>query len=106
MLVCRNLLMARQRGRGPSEIRSSGRWQIAMSASGRLEMAQYLACVVLLPGLVGVLRRVLLVEADEQVHQLAADGPTTQQARKFRQVDQPLRIPGSPVIVRPVDDPE
>jgi hypothetical protein len=48
----------------------------------------------------------LLVEADEQVDQLAAHGPGAEQARQLREVDEPLRIPRCPVIVGPVDDPE
>jgi hypothetical protein len=32
--------------------------------------------------------------------------PGAQQGRQLRQVDKPLRVPGGPVIVGPVDDPE
>jgi hypothetical protein len=69
-------------------------------------VAQDLACVVGLPRLTGSLGRVLLVQADEQVDQLAAHRPGAQQVRQLGQVDEPLRIPGSPVIVGSVDDPE
>src|SRR5260370_6699390 len=69
-------------------------------------MAQDLAGVVAFPGFAGGLGRVLLVEAHEQIDQLAAYGPGTHQIRKFRQIDEPLRVPGGPVVVGPVDDPE
>ena len=62
-------------------------------------MLQELAGVVPLPGFAGTLGRVLLVEADEQVDQLAADPPGAQQVRQLRQVNQPLRVPGGPVVV-------
>jgi hypothetical protein len=77
-----------------------------VSAVGRLEMAHDLAGVVQLPGFAWILGPVLLVEADEQVDQLAANGPAAQQVRQLRQLDQPLRIPRGPVIIGPVDDPE
>src|SRR6266478_7224010 len=69
-------------------------------------MAQDLPRVVSFPGFAGSLGGELLVEADEQVNQLAAHGPGAEQVRQLRQVDKPLRIPRSPVIVGPVDDPE
>ena len=69
-------------------------------------MPQNLACVVHLPGFAGRLGRELPVEADEQVDQLTANGLGAQQLRQFRQVDEPLRLPGSPVIVGSVDDTE
>src|SRR6516162_310115 len=71
-----------------------------------LEMAQDLACVVRLPRFAGSLGRVLLVEADEQVDQLAAYRPGAQRVRQLGQVDEPLCVPGGPVIVISVDDPE
>ena len=52
-------------------------------------MAQDLACVVDLPRFAGSLGRVLLVQADEQVDQLAADRPGAQQVRQLRQLDEP-----------------
>jgi hypothetical protein len=48
----------------------------------------------------------LLVQAGEQVDQLAAHGPGAGQVRRLRQVDEPLRIPRWPVIVGPAGDPE
>src|SRR6516162_7015132 len=69
-------------------------------------MAQDLACVVGLPGFAWSLGRELLVEADEQVDQFASHGPGTQQVWQLRQVDEPLRVPGSPVVVGSIDDPE
>ena len=68
-------------------------------------MAQDLACVVRLPRFAGSLGRVLLVQADEQVDQLAAHRPGAQQVRQLGQVDEPLRVPRGPVIVGSVDDP-
>src|SRR5580658_2530210 len=68
------------------------------------EVAEDLARVVALPGLAGILGRVLLVEGDEQVDQLAADGLDAQQVGQLGQVDQPLRVPGGPVVVGSVDD--
>ena len=69
-------------------------------------MAQDLARVADLPGFAGTLGRELLVQADEQIDQLAADRPDAGQVRQLRQVDESLRIPRSPVIVGPVGDPE
>jgi hypothetical protein len=54
-------------------------------------MTLNLAGVIELPGFAGTLGRVLLVEADEQVDQLAADRPGAQQARQLGQLNQPLR---------------
>lgn len=64
------------------------------------------ARVIHLPGFGGILGSVLLVQADEQVDQLAANGPRAQQGGQLRQVNQPLRVPRCPVVVGPVDDPE
>ena len=66
----------------------------------------YLPCVVGLPGFAGSLGREPLVQADEQVEQLAVHRPDAEQVRQFREIDELLRIPGRPVIVSPVDDPE
>jgi hypothetical protein len=68
-------------------------------------MAQDLACVVGLPRFAGSHGRVLLVQADEQVDQLAAHWPGAQQVRQLGKVDEPLRVSGGPVIVGSVDDP-
>src|SRR5580704_6208499 len=68
-------------------------------------MTQDLACIVGLPRFAGSLGRVLLVQADEQVDQLAAHRPGAQQVRQLGQVDEPRRVPGGPVIVGSVDDP-
>jgi hypothetical protein len=57
------------------------------------------------PRFAGSLGRVLLVQADEQGDQLAAHRPGAQQVRQLGQVDEPLRVPGGPVIVGSVDDP-
>jgi len=65
-----------------------------------------LPCVVGLLGLAGSFGRKLLVQADEQVDQLAAHGPDAQQGPQLREVDELLRIPARPVIVGPVDNPE
>jgi len=65
-----------------------------------------LPCAVGLPGFAGSLGREPLVQADEQVDQLAAHRPDAEQVRQFREIDELLRIPGRPVIVGPVDDPE
>ena len=69
-------------------------------------MAQDLACVVGLPRFAGSLGRVLLVQADEQVDQLAAHRPGAQHVRQPGQVNEPLRVPGGPVITGSIDDPE
>src|SRR5580658_7697393 len=70
------------------------------------EVAEDLARVVALPGLAGMLGRVLLVEGDEQVDQLAADGLDAEQVGQLGQLDEPLRVPGRPVVVGSVDDAE
>jgi pimeloyl-ACP methyl ester carboxylesterase len=62
-----------------ARLRALRRWR-----AGRLEMIQDLASVVALPGFTGIVGRVLLVEADEQVDQFTADGLHAQQVRQLR----------------------
>src|SRR6266849_7811655 len=76
------------------------------AASWRVEVAEDPLGVIVLPGLAGLVGGVLLVEADEQVGQLAADGLDTEQRGQFGEVDQPVRIPAGPVVVGAVDNPE
>src|SRR5881275_2503240 len=97
-LIC--VMFPRRSGHRDADLR------LAVSLGGWPEVAGDPACVVQLPGFGRVLGRVLPVQADQQVDQLAADRPGAQQVRQLRQVDEPLRVPGRPVIVRPVDDPE
>ena len=47
---------------------------------------------------------ILSVEADEHVGQLAADGLATKQFAKLREVDEPVRVPGGPIVVGAVRD--
>src|SRR5262249_54735252 len=49
---------------------------------------------------------VVLVEADEQIGQLAADGLGAQQRGQLGEVDKPVGVPAGPVIVGAVDNPE
>src|SRR6185437_2732653 len=79
---------------------------VPFSAAWWPEVEQDLARVVGLPGFGRSLGRELLVEADEQVDQVASHRAGAQQVRQLRQVDEPLRVPGSPVVVCSVDDPE
>ena len=79
---------------------------VSASATRWPEMAQNLARVVGFPGFAGSLGCVLLVEADEQIDQLAAYGPGPEHIRQFGQIDEPLGVPGGPVVVGPLDDPE
>src|SRR4029453_13690861 len=76
----------------------------ASSAAG--EVVQQRTGVVVLPALVGAVLGVLLVQAPQQVGQLAADDRPPEQPRQLGQGDQPLRIPGCPVIVGSVGDAE
>src|ERR1700748_2656805 len=57
----------------------------AVSPAWWPEMAQNLPCVVGLPRFPGSLGRVLLVQADQQVNQLAAHRPGAQQVPQLRQ---------------------
>src|SRR5215831_14071095 len=76
------------------------------SASRRAEVTENPLGVVGLPGLARLAGRVLLVEADEQVGQLAANGLHAEQRGQLGEVDEPVRIPAGPVVVGAVDDPE
>src|SRR5260370_4795883 len=76
------------------------------SASGPTEIAQDLLGVVGLPGLGRPGGRVFLVQADEQVDQLTADGLDSQQRGQLGEADQPVRIPAGPILVSPIHDPE
>jgi hypothetical protein len=49
--------------------------------------------------------RVLLVQAHEQVDQFAADGGDAEQGRQLGEFDEPLGVPGRPVVIGPFDDP-
>jgi hypothetical protein len=62
--------------------------------------------VVGFPGLAGLAGGVVLVEADKQVGQLAADGLGAQQRGQLRQVDKPVGVLAGPVLVRAVGNPE
>ena len=62
--------------------------------------------VVRRPGRVRAARRELLVEPDEQPHELAADGPRAEDLRQLGVLDQPVRVPRRPVGVIAVDDAE
>jgi len=73
---------------------------MSVRMSGR-EVFTDSAGVVLLPRLGQAPVGVLLVQQDEQVHQLAADRFRGQQLRQFRQLNQPVGIPGRPVRVLP-----
>lgn len=48
--------------------------------------------------------RVLLVERDEQPHQLASHGSSSENQGKLRQVTQPLRVPRSPIWIVAIDN--
>src|SRR5258708_12966170 len=76
------------------------------SASGPTEIAEDLLGVVGLPGLGRPGGRVFLVQADEQVDQLTADGLDSQQRGQLGEADQPVRIPAGPILVSPIHDPE
>jgi hypothetical protein len=69
-------------------------------------MAQDLPCAAGLARFAASLGRVLLVQADEQVDQLAAHRPGAQYVRQPGQANEPLRVPGGPVITGSIDDPE
>src|SRR5215831_9878263 len=76
------------------------------SASRPAEVTENPLGIVGLPGLARPVGCVLLVEADEQVGQLAANGSHAEKRRQFGEVDEPVRIPAGPVVVGAVDDPE
>jgi len=72
----------------------------------RAEVAEDPLRVVRLPGLTWLASGVVVVEADEQVNQLAADRLDPEQRGQLGQVDQPVRIPAGPVVIGAVDYPE
>jgi hypothetical protein len=83
----------------PGEVRQA-------SDSAGAEVADQLLGVVVLPTLVRAALGVLLVRPHQQPGQLAADHLAAEQLRQLRQGDQPLGIPGRPVVIGPVADPE
>src|ERR1700733_5776210 len=58
------------------------------------------------PGLVVVSRRIVLIQSNKQVDQLASDGLGTEQGRQFREINQPVRVPAGPIVISPIHDPE
>src|SRR5216683_5641089 len=82
-----------------------GPWA-APSASGVAELVEDPSGVVGLPGFAWAGGGVFLVEADEQISQLAADKLGVQQRGQFGEVDKPVGVPGGPVVVGTINDPE
>jgi hypothetical protein len=78
----------------------------ASSAFGRTEVIKDALGVVRFPGFAGLAGGVVLVEADEQIGQLTADGLRAQQRGQLGKVDQPVGVPAGPVVVGAVDNPE
>src|SRR5207237_8691221 len=66
---------------------------------------QQLPRVDVFPPLARLRQRVLLVELDEGVDELAPDGPLAEEVRQLRVVEQPVGVPRRPVGIVPVDDP-
>lgn len=62
-------------------------------------MPNELAGVVPVPGLVTLRRVELVIELDEHIDELAANGRVLKEIGQFSQPDQPIRIPGRPVRV-------
>jgi hypothetical protein len=62
--------------------------------------------VVRFPGLGGLAGGGVLVQADQQIGQMATDELGAQQRGQLGQVDQPVRITAGPIAVGAVDDPE
>src|SRR5262245_27296804 len=91
---------------GASTSRVTGRGWIRGSASLWAEVAENPPRVIPFPGLVRLGGGVLLVKADEQVGQLAADRLDAEHRGQLRQVDQPVRIPAGPIIIGAIDNPE
>src|SRR5215469_3310112 len=62
--------------------------------------------IVGLPRLAGRVGCVVLVEADEQIGQLTADGLGAKQRGQLGQGDKPLCVPAGPVVVGAIENPE
>src|SRR5207302_1938477 len=74
------------------------------SGFGRTEMSKDPLGVVRFPQLAGLAGGVVLVEADEQVGQLTADGLGAQQRGQLGEVDKPVGVPAGPVVVGAIDN--
>src|SRR5438270_11568872 len=70
------------------------------------EVADDLLGVPVLPLLLRLLARVVLVELHEHPGQLAPNGGAAQYLRQLGVIDQPVGVPGRPVVVGPVGDAE
>jgi len=81
-------------------------WHARGQTSAWTEVADQLAGVVVLPALRRAALGVLLVQAHQQIGQLAADHLGAKQLRQLGEPDEPVRIPGRPVVIGPVGDPE
>jgi hypothetical protein len=78
-----------------------------MTATPAASMTSPIALsVVGLPRLTGMAGGVLLVEADEQVGQFAADQFRFQQRRQLGEIDQPVGVPAGPVVIGAIHEPE
>src|SRR5688572_19003584 len=69
------------------------------------ESGDELAGVEVLPPLVRRGRRVVPVQLDKQVDQVAPDRSGPQEDRELGESEQPVRVPGGPVLVDAVGDP-
>jgi hypothetical protein len=78
----------------------------ASSAFGGTEVIKDALGVVRFPGFAGVAGGVVLVEADEQIGQLTADGLCAQQRGQLGKADQPVGVSAGPVVVGAVGNPE
>src|SRR5260370_477825 len=78
----------------------------ASSAFGGTEVIDDALSVIRFPGFAGLAGGVVLVEADQQIRQLTADGLGAQKRGQFGEVDKPVGVPAGPVVVGAVDNPE
>mgnify|MGYP007009030105 CR=1 FL=1 len=76
-------------------------WHAKGQTSAWTEVVDQLAGVVVLPALSRAALGVLLIQAHQQTGQLAADHLGAKQLRQLRKPDEPVRIPGRPVVIGP-----
>src|SRR5436190_14387958 len=71
---------------------------------GRAEVLAEVAGVEIWPGFIGVSGGVVAVELHQCVHQMAPNRSRTEQLGQLGEIEQPVRVPRSPVFIGTVGD--
>ena len=96
---------AAARSCGQDEARPGDQPTTLLLARGRCEMLEHPLGIPPRPWRARAGLRVLLIERDEQPHQLAPNRSSSENLGKLRQVTQPLGVPRSPVWIVAIDNP-